>query len=159
MNAVIRRATVADYEALCSIWAEVDGLHADALPHLFRRIEGPERSHEHVADLLADDNTAILVAEQAGEMVGVVTVVVRTAPAHPMFVPRIWADIEDISVRSAHRRRGIGRALMDAAHDWARQRGITAVELTVWEFNEDARSFYEELGYTTQRRRMYCTLR
>ncbi len=154
MEAVIRRATIGDYEALCSIWAEVDGLHADALPHLFRRPQGPMRSVEHVAELLADQNTVILAAELEDELVGAVTVIVNTSPPYPMFVPRSWAVIEDICVSSSHRRRGIGQALMRAAHDWARQRGVADIELTVWEFNEDARAFYEALGYKTVRRRM-----
>jgi GNAT superfamily N-acetyltransferase len=158
MDAVIRRATIQDYDALCAIWAEVDSLHADALPHLFRRPQGPVRSFERVAELLADQNTAILAAELEDELVGVVTVVINTSAPHPIFVPRSWAVVEDICVSSSHRRRGIGQALMRAAHDWARQRGVADMELTVWEFNKDAREFYEALGYTTVRRRMSSSL-
>ena len=158
MEAVIRRATMEDYDALCAIWTEVDSLHADALPQLFRRPQGPLRSFERVAELLADENSAILAAELGDELVGVVTVVINTSPPYPIFVPRSWAVIEDIGVSSGHRRRGIGRALMRAAHDWARQRGVADMELTVWEFNKDARAFYEALGYTTVRRRMSSSL-
>jgi ribosomal protein S18 acetylase RimI-like enzyme len=154
MEPTIRRATMDDYEALCSIWAEVDNRHADALPRLFRRIDGPARSRQRVADLLADENAAVLVAALGGELLGVVTVTMSSSPSYPMFVSRSWATIEDISVRSAHKRKGIGRALMQAAQDWACQRDAADIELTVWEFNKEARDFYEALGYTTVRRRM-----
>jgi GNAT superfamily N-acetyltransferase len=52
------------------------------------------------------------------------------------------------------RGRGIGRALLDAIVDWAREHGIDAMELTVFEFNAGARKLYERAGYATMYRRM-----
>ena len=43
---------------------------------------------------------------------------------------------------------------MDAAHQWARARGLTRVELNVYEFNEGARAFYAALGYETLSRKL-----
>lgn len=158
MQAAVRRARIEEYETLCALWAEVDNLHADALPRLFRRIDGPARSRDYVAQLLADEDAAVFVAAIGGELVGLLTAEVHTAPAHPMFMPRSWVVIQDITVRSTHRRQGIGQALMDAVYRWARERGIADVELTVWEFNDEARAFYEALGYRTISRCMLHTL-
>jgi len=36
--------------------------------------------------------------------------------------------------------------------------GVKEVELNVWEFNQDAISFYEKLGYTTVSRKMWRSL-
>jgi len=73
----------------------------------------------------------------------------------PMFVPRRWLQVDNVAVLRAYRGMGIGRALMDEAHAWARAQGLADVELTVWEFNQDAIAFYEALGYTTIVRRLW----
>lgn len=44
---------------------------------------------------------------------------------------------------------------MESAYLWAKKRGATEVELEVWEFNQDAISFYEKLGYETAKRTMW----
>jgi GNAT superfamily N-acetyltransferase len=60
------------------------------------------------------------------------------------------ARIDEIVVRPDRRRQGVASALLDAALAWARdQAGVTAVDLTVWEFNNEARAFYEAHGFET----------
>jgi GNAT superfamily N-acetyltransferase len=44
-------------------------------------------------------------------------------------------------------RRGVGRALLEAAEDWARGRGHPFISLNVFTQNTRARSVYERLGY------------
>jgi GNAT superfamily N-acetyltransferase len=46
---------------------------------------------------------------------------------------------------------------MHGVEGWARDRKVDQIELTVWEFNEEARKFYESLGFTTSYRRMFRT--
>lgn len=43
--------------------------------------------------------------------------------------------------------RGIGRALMEAAEDWARDRGYRLLTLETFGDNHPARAFYARLGY------------
>jgi len=57
-------------------------------------------------------------------------------------------------VAEGWRSQGIGHALMQQAETWAKERGITEVELSVWEFNQRALALYEKLGYRTKRRYM-----
>ena len=49
-----------------------------------------------------------------------------------------------------HRRRGIARALMRQAEDWARARGDRQIGLQVFQSNQPALSLYHLLGYQTQ---------
>jgi ribosomal protein S18 acetylase RimI-like enzyme len=42
---------------------------------------------------------------------------------------------------------GVGRALLDASEDWGRQRGLTAVSLSVAEGNWAAEELYRSSGY------------
>jgi ribosomal protein S18 acetylase RimI-like enzyme len=53
----------------------------------------------------------------------------------------------DVEIAKEHRGRGYGRAAMEAAEDWTRERGGTRVGLNVFGPNLIARSLYDSLGY------------
>lgn len=69
------------------------------------------------------------------------------------FRPAIWAEAEEcylaeLYVAPAHRGRGDGRALLEAALDRARARGAAWIELGTSEDDITARSLYESCGFT-----------
>ena len=57
-----------------------------------------------------------------------------------------------IGVLEPYRRRGIARALIDAATGIAGAHGERRVTLFVWEDNRPARTFYDALGFTERGR-------
>ena len=61
-------------------------------------------------------------------------------------------------VRKDARRQGIGRSLIEAALQWARQRDVTAVEISVYAFNEDAVRAYVAAGFTMSVHRLMLPL-
>jgi GNAT superfamily N-acetyltransferase len=61
--------------------------------------------------------------------------------------PGLW--LEDLYVRPAHRRAGVGLALLRHVAGVARARGCSRVEWAVLEWNSPAISFYESLGAET----------
>ena len=69
------------------------------------------------------------------------------------------AHVADLGmmVAASHRRRGIGRALLEAAVGWARLAGVTKLELHVFPWNEPAIRLYERFGFEREglRRRHY----
>ena len=64
-----------------------------------------------------------------------------------MFRPREFAMIESAVVDRPHRGKGIGRALLDAAIEWAKEHGARHVQTTVWHENAGARAFYLDQGF------------
>ena len=58
--------------------------------------------------------------------------------------------LEDLYVREAARGSGLGRALVEAAFDRARERGCRRIELDVNEDNAPARALYEACGFLTE---------
>lgn len=154
----IREAVIGDYEGLSDLFRELDTLHSEALPHVFRSVDRPLRSRDYVGGFLADDNSTILVAELDGRILGGVQVAVRDAANFFAFAARRYGWVESLGVVSDCRRRGVGRALMEAAEQWVRAKGATQCELNVWEFNENAIEFYHGLGYETASRRMWKKL-
>jgi len=77
-----------------------------------------------VAEAAASDGRAVLVAEDAGGLLGVVEVIPAGAPNQPH-----RADIAKMLVHRRARRRGVGEALMRAAEDAARRMGKTLLTL------------------------------
>ena len=88
-------------------------------------------------------DAVVLVAEaDGGALVGFLT---GYQDLHSVrFGYRAW--IEDFAVHPQRRSRGIGKALLDAAKGWARERGATHLELDSAESRVDAHRFYEREG-------------
>lgn len=154
MEINVRKATAGDYDAMCELFDEIDALHREHLPHRFQKPGGAAREPGYYAGLLADENAAVFVAEAGEELVGFVHALVRDTPALPVFVPRRFAVVDGLVVKTGFQRRGIGKMLMDYVQAWATAGGATAIELNVYEFNEAAIAFYESLGYQTLSRKM-----
>lgn len=94
-------------------------------------------------DSLADPGTEVLVADDpTSGVVGVVTVGTR---AH--FTGEVDAYIGELVVAELHEQRGVGRALVSAAEEWAVRQGCGCITLETGAANADARAFYRRLGY------------
>ncbi len=154
MTISVRKATQNDYNTLCQLFDEIDTLHRDNLPQMFQKPTGSVREQGYYSGLIADENVGLFVAEADGKLVGFVHTIVRDTPAFPVFVPRRYAVVDGIVVKSEFQNRGTGRMLMDKIQEWAIAKGATSIELNVYEFNETAISFYERLGYQTLSRKM-----
>ena len=113
------------------------------------RSAGEER--RYLRAIRRSPHAAVLVAETPDGIVGRLSIARDPHPAS-----RHVADL-GVMVDRAHRRRGIGRALMEAAEDWARETGVSKIELHVFPYNEAAIGLYERLGYEREglRRRHY----
>jgi len=90
-------------------------------------------------------DSVVLVAERAGRIVGY---------AYAAIEPRSWKDlrdaagwIHDVVVVEGERRRGTGRALVEAAAGWMEDRGAPRVILSTAARNEDAQAAFSALGF------------
>ncbi len=61
-----------------------------------------------------------------------------------------------LGVDPDHQRKDYGRAIMSAAEDWLRRRGIEKVMLMVRSDNTKVQAFYDSLGYSVQDRVVYA---
>ncbi len=86
----------------------------------------------------------VLAARAEGRVVGVAVLAYRLSisAAGP------FASIEDLYVRPEERRRGVGRALLEAVTKRCATRGVSYVEAQVED--EEAAAFYSALGYTAE---------
>ena len=61
-----------------------------------------------------------------------------------------WLTVDTMWVRPSHRSRGLGRRLLEAVEEQARERGCRWARLNTWEFQ--APDFYARCGYVTYAR-------
>ena len=91
---------------------------------------------------LSSEHAAILVAEEKDALIGLCSAYIDLDSVR--YGRRCW--IEDLAVDPDHRSRGVGKALLAGAKDWARERGATHVELDSGAARVDAHRFYEREG-------------
>jgi ribosomal protein S18 acetylase RimI-like enzyme len=71
------------------------------------------------------------------------------------FRPGIWSGAEETYLQELYvipslRRRGIGRALLEATIEFARERGADGIDLNTGETDTAARSLYESMGFSNR---------
>ena len=140
MTMLVRRAEAGDAPALVELARGVGVEHEGWLitGGEWRR-PGDER--RYLKAIRRHPNAAVFVAEMNGGIVGRLSVARDPHPASEHV-----ADL-GLMVARGSRRRGVGRALMEAAEEWARGVGVRKLELHVFPHNEPALALYESLGY------------
>ncbi len=127
----IRRATVADAEALAPLMTQLGyPTEPAAMRARLERIDAHPDYHT-------------LVAARGGVLVGTVGLQrgIGWVDDHP------WARVMSLVVTESERGRGTGAALMRAAEAWARENGAASLHLTAARHREGAHRFYERVGY------------
>ena len=155
----VRLAHLDDLERLWPLYEQLDEHHRLQRPDIFQVPEGPRRSAEFLKERIDNPDCALFVAEHADRIVGLATVMVREKPETLVKRYERFAEIDEIVVDPTYRRKRIGGLLFDACRTWAeKQTAIAAIRLNVFEFNEEALSFYSNKGFKTLQRTMEFTV-
>jgi GNAT superfamily N-acetyltransferase len=99
---------------------------------------------EAFANYLERPDTVALVAEDDGSLIGFVDVEFRQ---RLNFLSR-QAWVPDLVVAERARGRGVGRALLEAAEERARERGCWGMSLESASWRLDSHAFYERVGWS-----------
>lgn len=101
-----------------------------------------EQTRKKLQTLLNSSTDRIIVAVLNGEVVGYV----HACDYEVLYAPSM-KNIMGIAVDSAYNRRGIGRSLLHAVEEWAKETGAVGVRLVSGEERSDAHKFYQSCGY------------
>jgi GNAT superfamily N-acetyltransferase len=125
---------------------------AEALAHLCTQLGYPTTPTvmpARLARLHADQNARAFVAETAGAMAGLTTIHLRSTINHDAPIAQLTLLVVDESRRT----QGVGRALVHAVENWAREQGAKRLVVTTALNRAVAHAFYERLGFAHTGRR------
>ncbi len=128
---------------------QVTTVRSSELARPLKLLEGSLRGGEPLPDAFAGllreaveaGNLEVLAARAEGRVIGVAVIAYRLniSAGGP------FASIEDLYVRPESRRRGVGRALLEAVAQRCKVRGISYIEAQVED--DEAAAFYSAMGY------------
>ena len=108
----------------------------------------PGKARERLAEAIESPDSVILVAEGGEGLIGLCSAYLDIDSVR--FGRRCW--VEDLAVHPERRSQGVGKALLAAARDWARERGAKRLGLESGMDRTDAHRFYEREGPTWKSR-------
>lgn len=102
------------------------------------------------ATLVALDTCQLMVAERDGLTIGVATISSEFGIELGW-----WAEMGDLYVVPSGRGQGVAKALVEAAEDWMKERGIAGYQVTVTPVGQEHHGlmdYYRKLGFDSEGR-------
>lgn len=104
---------------------------------------GIRRDIRHALENAPSGEALFIAEDEHGERVGFM----RLQKTRDFFSGKGNCHISDLAVAHGHDGRGIGRALLDHAHAWAKKQRCSLITLAVFPGNARARALYERMGF------------
>lgn len=147
MTNMVLRAEERDIPAIMELLKQVNRVHHDGRPDLFRL--ATKYTEEELRAILANDQTPVFVcADSAGRVLGHGFCVLQRPENTRLLCDILTLYIDDICVDETARGQHVGRMIYEHILAYARKRGCYNVTLNVWTCNPGAMKFYESLGLT-----------
>lgn len=149
----IRRADIDDGEAVMKLAKEIHDYHRGQRPEIFADVSPYSKQFYEL--MLNDENTNIFVA--ANEDNAIIAYMIITTINYTnitMLNKRHIIMIDDFCVSKAYKRRGVGTKMFNTAKSFAKEKQVDAIELCVWEFNDEAKEFYKAMGMNVKSREL-----
>ncbi|MEJ8305479.1 GNAT family N-acetyltransferase [Saccharibacillus sacchari] len=160
---VIRAALENDYAEVARLNTQLQRLHAQARPDLYRMPEealpadsytdwiGDAERFLWVAEITAESN---VVPGSFPELSAYLLYHFEKKPGNCALQSRHVLFVDDLVVDERLRRSGIGTDLIRLLQQRAREASVDTIELNVAGFNGKAADFYETLGFSVQASRL-----
>lgn len=142
MDVAIRPARPGDIPRMAELLRDLFTREADFTPDLEKQMRG-------LSALVADPSgrSAVLVADRAGDIVGMTTVQTLLSTSEGGRV----GLVEDVVVDRAVRGRGIGSRLLEEAATWSTRKGLKRLQLLADGDNLAALEFYRRRRWNSTR--------
>ena len=142
---MIRRAKNEDIDRLNALLYQVQQLHADGRPDIFKN-GAKKYTTEELERIIADDMTPIFVYEEGGLLMGYAFCIYQIRQESEQLHARKVLYIDDLCVDAPDRRKHIGEQLYERVLTGAKKNGRDSVTLNVWRVNPSAEQFYQRMG-------------
>lgn len=138
-----RPARSQDIPRLCELLEELFTLESDFQPDRAKQAQALQLLIDTGNDNREQPTRVVWIADLDGEVIGMCSLQVLISTAEGGEV----GLIEDVIIDAAHRGRGIGQHMLQSLETWARERGLTRLQLLADTHNRGALSFYERHGW------------
>lgn len=147
----VRAFAPADAQRVAALVQEIHAFHAHALPGMFQPAGTAVLGAADIERRAAEPGQLWLVAVAGDVVVGYAHAEVQRTPASAYKRASALMHVHAMGVRSTHRSRGAGHALVAAVRAEAAVQGLDGVSLEVYAFNKAARDFYLREGFSPVR--------
>ena len=144
---MIRRAISRDIPDIDKLLYQVNNVHADGRPDLFRH-DCKKYTDAQLEGILKDDNRPVFVLtdERDEHVLGYCFCMLEIYENDNNMTDRRTLYIDDLCVDETERGKHIGRELYEHVLGYAKEAGVYNVTLNVWSCNPEALKFYEAMG-------------
>ena len=142
---VVRRAGASDLSAILALRMALLREHAHNAIYGRLRPDAESRAAKLFAAQLQSPNEIVFLAEAGREAVGVLRCI--HSSGSPLLDPAQYAYVSSVYVVPAARERGVLRALLAAADEWCKERGLDEMRLHNAADNPLANAAWEALGF------------
>lgn len=152
----VRSAEERDIDGLVSLYAEFHEFHVRGVPDRLRKPETYDETtlRSNLRELIQRNDVHIIVVDCNGTIVGLAEVYIRQDEPHPLTIAHRYGYLQSLIISAPMRKSGLGKQLVIAAQQWAKEHNATEMQVDIWEFAEGPLHFYEALGYRTMRRHL-----
>ncbi len=153
-----RRICQADFDAIIALSAESQRLHFELRPDLFT---APNKDciAEGISALLAKERFQVILAEEDGKPAGYLIYELEKGTKSPLLRARKVIYMHQLSIAPEHRRKGIGKAIIQRVREHARELDVDSIEFDLLSANAMSREFHKSLGFTPVRETMEMRLK
>ena len=144
MNIQIRLAKKADYESVKRIMSQVQDMHVEWRPDIYKHNENliPQDVFEKILE-----NNTFYVAESDSSVVGDLEFAYRHVES-PSHVTRDVIFVDTMAIDENYRGMGIGHKAFDFIKELKQEKNFDGVELQVNARNSAAYEMYKKYGFT-----------
>ena len=145
MSNIVRRAEEKDVAAIIELLKQVNKVHYDGRPDLFKL--ATKYTADELSEIIANDQTPVFVCtDENGKVLGHGFCVFQRPENTNLLQDILTLYIDDICVDENARGLHVGSAIYNHIIEFAKQNGCYNVTLNVWSCNPGAMKFYEKLG-------------
>ena len=147
----VRRAEDRDITRLLELLVQVDMVHHEGRPDLFK---GPATKYneEELQEIIRNDKTPVFVCvDEDGNVWGHAFCIFKQVVGDSVMTDIKTLYIDDICVDKRVRGTGAGKALFEYVKFYAKETGSYNITLNVWTCNPGAMKFYENMGLLPQK--------
>lgn len=144
-------------EAIIKLNAEVQSVHCDLFPDVFK-----ETNHKELRGLfskwIADKNFRAYVVVEDGLCLGYIFCRIVNRDEHEFSKARKLIYVDQVCVTQEKRRKGIGKSLIGKVIELAKMMKINRIELDYWIKNKQAGRAFESFGFSAFNQKMEMTI-